>query len=69
MISTTSISITISMLLEEISTTYSEGKRKATTKTNYKTVSVTLKRSSPSATTYLAEKHHLLYLKQTLNRN
>ena len=69
MISTTLTSTTISMLSEEISTTYSEGKRKATTKTNYKIVSMTLKRSSPSAMTYLAEKHHLLYLKQTLNRN
>ena len=57
------------MLLEEISTTYLEGKRKATTKTNYKRVSVTLKRSSPSAITYLAEKHHLLYQMQTPNRN
>ena len=53
------------MLLEEISTTYLEEKRKATTKTNYKIVSMTLKRSPPSAMTYLAEKHHLLYQMQT----
>ena len=57
------------MLLEEISTTYLEEKRKATTKTNYKIVRVTLKRSSPSAMTYLVEKHHLLYQMQTPNRN
>ena len=57
------------MLPEEISTTYLEEKRKATTKTNYKIVSMTLKISSPSAVTYLAEKHHLLYQMQTPNRN
>ena len=47
---------------------YLEEKRKATTKTNYKIVSITLKRSSPSAMTYLAEKHHLLYQTQTPNK-